>query len=98
MFDFLFFFFFQAEDGIRDKLVTGVQTSALPISQQGQGIFAEIARNLEGSVLEPLVEMMGSLVAQYHDDFSSPQVREILGDDLANELSLLSWEDRKSVV
>src|SRR2546425_7880774 len=26
------FFFFQAEDGIRDKLVTGVQTCALPIS------------------------------------------------------------------
>src|SRR2546425_11356651 len=28
---FLFCFFFQAEDGIRDKLVTGVQTCALPI-------------------------------------------------------------------
>src|SRR5687767_16003679 len=27
----LLFFFFQAEDGIRDKLVTGVQTCALPI-------------------------------------------------------------------
>src|SRR2546425_5584103 len=27
----LSFFFFQAEDGIRDKLVTGVQTCALPI-------------------------------------------------------------------
>src|SRR5205823_11826128 len=27
-----YFFFFQAEDGIRDKLVTGVQTCALPIS------------------------------------------------------------------
>src|SRR6266545_6872209 len=27
----IFFFFFQAEDGIRDKLVTGVQTCALPI-------------------------------------------------------------------
>src|SRR5687767_15728818 len=27
----VFFFFFQAEDGIRDKLVTGVQTCALPI-------------------------------------------------------------------
>src|SRR2546425_5504131 len=26
------YFFFQAEDGIRDKLVTGVQTCALPIS------------------------------------------------------------------
>src|SRR5687767_15584193 len=30
-FSFFFFFFFQAEDGIRDKLVTGVQTCALPI-------------------------------------------------------------------
>src|SRR5438094_3311038 len=28
---FLFFFFFQAEDGIRDRTVTGVQTCALPI-------------------------------------------------------------------
>src|SRR2546425_9721766 len=28
------FFFFQAEDGIRDKLVTGVQTCALPILAQ----------------------------------------------------------------
>src|SRR3990170_7035190 len=30
-----FFFFFQAEDGIRDDLVTGVQTCALPISGEG---------------------------------------------------------------
>src|SRR5687767_15236169 len=29
--EYFFFFFFQAEDGIRDKLVTGVQTCALPI-------------------------------------------------------------------
>src|SRR5258708_9953459 len=29
------FFFFQAEDGIRDDLVTGVQTCALPISAVG---------------------------------------------------------------
>src|SRR5205823_9247188 len=35
---------FQAEDGIRDKLVTGVQTCALPICQQvsasGSGLTA----------------------------------------------------------
>src|SRR5256885_7388762 len=31
----LHFFFFQAEDGIRDYKVTGVQTCALPISQAG---------------------------------------------------------------
>src|SRR2546421_8952150 len=28
------FFFFQAEDGIRDLIVTGVQTCALPISRR----------------------------------------------------------------
>src|SRR5208283_5421758 len=31
------FFFFQAEDGIRDRDVTGVQTCALPISRRGGG-------------------------------------------------------------
>src|SRR2546425_7763512 len=31
-------FFFQAEDGIRDKLVTGVQTCALPISSVEEGV------------------------------------------------------------
>src|SRR5699024_5582344 len=30
---FIFYFFFQAEDGIRDRNVTGVQTCALPISK-----------------------------------------------------------------
>src|SRR2546425_2399029 len=35
---FKLFFFFQAEDGIRDKLVTGVQTCALPI------YYAPVAR------------------------------------------------------
>src|SRR5256886_10589505 len=34
-----FFFFFQAEDGIRDLTVTGVQTCALPICKRfSQGI------------------------------------------------------------
>src|SRR5205823_6439414 len=32
---FILCFFFQAEDGIRDKLVTGVQTCALPIYNLG---------------------------------------------------------------
>src|SRR5260221_5140121 len=38
------FFFFQAEDGIRDHCVTGVQTCALPICAQpptGSGLAAE---------------------------------------------------------
>src|SRR5256885_14430691 len=32
-----FFFFFQAEDGIRDYKVTGVQTCALPITPRRSG-------------------------------------------------------------
>src|SRR5699024_11657718 len=32
-------FFFQAEDGIRDRNVTGVQTCALPISKYNQKLW-----------------------------------------------------------
>src|SRR5690606_40283602 len=42
----LLFFFFQAEDGIRDFHVTGVQTCALPICaprERGDGITARLA-------------------------------------------------------
>src|SRR5699024_182776 len=35
----MIFFFFQAEDGIRDRNVTGVQTCALPISGQYRRCF-----------------------------------------------------------
>src|SRR5207247_7694570 len=35
-------FFFQAEDGIRDPLVTGVQTCALPILTKGR-VTVEVA-------------------------------------------------------
>src|SRR3712207_8630069 len=38
MFKSYIFFFFQAEDGIRDIGVTGVQTCALPIFQVGVGL------------------------------------------------------------
>src|SRR2546422_2277304 len=40
----IFFFFFQAEDGIRDVAVTGVQTCALPISRAGTAARRPAAR------------------------------------------------------
>src|SRR5690606_40682936 len=46
-------FFFQAEDGIRDFHVTGVQTCALPIFQQLQVPTAPIVLGL---ILGPLME------------------------------------------
>src|SRR5690554_7278608 len=42
----MFFFFFQAEDGIRDADVTGVQTCALPIYRQAVGIPTGLALDL----------------------------------------------------
>src|SRR6266496_2704696 len=40
----ILFFFFQAEDGIRDLYVTGVQTCALPIFNQVQLTVANAAK------------------------------------------------------
>src|SRR2546425_3963999 len=57
MWFFFFFFFFQAEDGIRDKLVTGVQTCALPISDDGDDGHQRVAEPVsqhDGAVADPL--------------------------------------------
>src|SRR5437868_8330980 len=47
---FVFYFFFQAEDGIRDRNVTGVQTCALPIFALNHVSFLDAA--LAVSLLE----------------------------------------------
>src|ERR687885_720128 len=74
-----FFFFFQAEDGIRDHCVTGVQTCALPIllKEEGQnptgtfkarGLSAAISRAKElgvTSVALPSAGNAGSAAAAY---------------------------------
>src|SRR5205823_10393282 len=51
-------FFFQAEDGIRDKLVTGVQTCALPIyvrAARTHGGEGRVARRVDESDFRSLV-------------------------------------------
>src|SRR5207245_8698767 len=40
-----YFFFFQAEDGIRDATVTGVQTCALPISTEARPCCGQTPRS-----------------------------------------------------
>src|SRR5258706_11190265 len=44
-----FFFFFQAEDGIRDWSVTGVQTCALPISSLHQKLKKQSTAPVPGA-------------------------------------------------
>src|SRR3989442_6568350 len=52
-------FFFQAEDGIRDADVTGVQTCALPIS----GLLEEEADHTVESQPRPLLQQLVSIAA-----------------------------------
>src|SRR5258707_2833469 len=57
----VFFFFFQAEDGIRDIGVTGVQTCALPISaikQIHSGTTLSLPHPLEVELAERLVDLI----------------------------------------
>src|SRR2546430_7813555 len=54
----LIFFFFQAEDGIRDLTVTGVQTCALPIwplSPDEKAMIAAAARRLDETAAKQLL-------------------------------------------
>src|SRR5258706_9044519 len=46
----IFFFFFQAEDGIRDWSVTGVQTCALPIYDRRQPELRVVERAADRQV------------------------------------------------
>jgi hypothetical protein len=72
-------------------------TEVVTKQTQGMGLFSEIGRNLEGTVLEPMLEQMAALVVQYHDDFMDPKVAEILGDDLMVQLMLASAEAREDI-
>src|SRR3712207_7419449 len=62
----MLFFFFQAEDGIRDIGVTGVQTCALPISdgERKAGQMVEAPRNTCTAVLEVIRGWVEQLDAQ----------------------------------
>src|SRR3989454_2283107 len=53
-----FFFFFQAEDGIRDYKVTGVQTCALPIFTDESFTYGTYP-DIEGLIREQAGEMDG---------------------------------------
>src|SRR5947208_8566245 len=64
------YFFFQAEDGIRDDLVTGVQTCALPISRRGGARPRPPRADLLGPQLDPEIRVS----AVRHGKFADPAV------------------------
>src|SRR5687767_15584063 len=73
------FFFFQAEDGIRDKLVTGVQTCALPISHGARKGLADTALKTadSGYLTRKLVDVAQDVIIQEDDCGTSNGIWEI---------------------
>src|SRR2546425_1568865 len=84
------FFFFQAEDGIRDKLVTGVQTCALPISRMLRDNFKMFHDNtMSHSEAEAVLkEALDVLTSHRMLLLAQPQPRSVTS----------CYRDRKSVV
>src|SRR2546426_12506369 len=74
---FVFFFFFQAEDGIRDYKVTGVQTCALPLALWWAGCFPEwVERGSSGNgMVRAYVTFAGRMLALAADllESSAPE-------------------------
>src|SRR5699024_589544 len=63
-------FLFQAEDGIRDRNVTGVQTCALPILQAGVQLFVSLIQNLPTIIVE-IVKAVPQIIAGIVNAFTS---------------------------
>src|SRR5256885_3190593 len=82
-------FFFQAEDGIRDYKVTGVQTCALPIL-----IVLNNDRPPACSISSTLIDERSSVVLRF-GRIALPTSEEILASAIAGSEPL---RDRKSVV
>src|SRR2546422_6437752 len=68
---YLLFFFFQAEDGIRDVAVTGVQTCALPICHARAAIRAMQA-NPQYRLSDPDDRSVYASPQNYHDNVMNP--------------------------
>src|SRR5690625_6146173 len=80
-------FFFQAEDGIRDGHVTGVQTCALPIS--GSMATKEALRQAKPVILEPVMSVEVRTPEEYMGD--------VIGDLNARRGQVQSMEDVSGV-
>src|SRR5690606_41180933 len=89
---------FQAEDGIRDFHVTGVQTCALPIYPADWNQFDEIMKDEQGpamiKAMKAYAEQFIDAAAQYGDLLFEQNQTRIRGKDKASKYAQRSEERR----
>src|SRR2546422_8248891 len=83
------FFFFQAEDGIRDVAVTGVQTCALPISLGARFYLGERLARLQW--LGVAVSVFGVLLVVTSGRLAALRLEELRVGDFIVLASLVGW-------
>src|SRR5438876_11646573 len=91
-------FFFQAEDGIRDGRVTGIQTCALPISPSAReafdGPWSALAPKERGRLLLKLARMIqehGEALAQVEARNSGHPIRDVRRFDLVRTVDWFEY-------
>src|SRR5438034_5854854 len=82
------FFFFQAEDGIRDHCVTGVQTCALPICKEETiEMDAEVVEPLPNAMFKVKLQTGQTILAYTSGKMRKFYIRILIGDRVRVELS-----------
>src|SRR2546429_3402985 len=89
-----FFFFFQAEDGIRDVAVTGVQTCALPISSI---MSKKLAEGIDALVLD-VKTGSGAFMKKEEDSARLAQVMVETGKRMRSEEHTSELQSRLHLV
>lgn len=69
-------------------------TEVVEASQSSDALFEVLCSRLEKSVIEPAIELSWLTLWQYIDDFSPPELAQVLGQDRMRILTLLSREER----
>src|SRR5207253_6908239 len=85
-------FFFQAEDGIRDGHVTGVQTCALPICRLP--VIGTLHELVKAALVQILTQPRNAITRQYMKLFEYENVKLRFTDDALEAIAERSEERR----
>src|SRR5207248_6340801 len=88
-----FFFFFQAEDGIRDRTVTGVQTCALPISTASRSVLLSLFQARDE--LEIKIEERTAKLSRANEELQTEIIERKSAEEKLREIGRASCRERE---